>query len=68
MCPQEGFKWKGEGKQGIRGGAYWNEKTKESLRPDFHTPGHKPHWDYQNRAKPPERFRLNTDGTYEGKN
>ncbi len=45
-CPQEGFKWRGGGKQGSKGGAYFNGDTDESLRPDFHTPGHKPHWDY----------------------
>lgn len=33
-------------------GGYWNEETKESLRPDFHTPGHKPHWDYKIKNKP----------------
>lgn len=65
VCPQEGFKWKGSGKPGSRGGAYWNDETKESLRPHLDGIGHKPHWDYTPRKGP--KARLNTDGTWERK-
>ncbi len=66
-CPQEGFKWRGKGKPGSREGGYHNEETGESLRPDFHTPGHKHHWDYEVRGKPEDKARLNTDGSWEWK-
>jgi RHS repeat-associated protein len=65
-CP-EGFEWRGNGKQGSKQGGYFNDGTEESLRPDFHTPGHKPHWDYEARNKPETEARLNTDGTWEWK-
>lgn len=69
VCPQEGFEWRGPGKPGSKQGGYFNPKTRERLRPDFHTPGHKPHWDYET-SKPGGgkiEARLNTDGTWEWK-
>ncbi len=70
-CPQEGFAWRGDGKPGSREGGYSNrtpgDRAKgESLRPDFHTPVHEPHWDYV--APDGKRGRLYTDGTWEWKN
>ncbi len=66
VCPQEGFKWRGSGKPGSRGGGYFNDQTQESLRPDFHTEGHKKHWDYEN-CTHNGKARLYTDGTHEWK-
>jgi RHS repeat-associated protein len=63
-CPGEGFKWKGKGSSASGKGSWHNDKTKESLHPDFNYPGHKPHWDYEG---PDGQARLNTDGTWEWK-
>lgn len=64
-CPIKGFKWRGAGKPGSKEGGWYNDETKESLRPDLSHPGDvDPHWDYKG---PKGRARIYIDGDYEWK-
>ena len=61
QCPADGFEWRGDEK-----GAWHNPETKESLRAEFDSKYHPPHWDYTDR-KTEDRARIFLDNTYEWK-
>ncbi len=62
--PGEDWEWRGpDAPRGDRG-AWYNPKTKESLKPDLnHEPPVGPHWDYGTKGKPSYRWYPN--GTFE---
>ena len=62
----DGYEWKGKGKQGSKGGNYYNEQTGESLHPDLNHPeGIDPHWDYNYRGSRVKGWRIFRDGKIE---
>jgi RHS repeat-associated protein len=65
LPPGEGWEWRGPGPVGTGRGQWYNERTGESLRPDFNHPGPvRPHYDYQQRGNP-DGWRWYMDGTWE---
>ena len=63
--PGPGFEWKGTNPEpGSREGSWYNEQTKQTLRPDLdHPPGVEPHWDYK--APNGKTYRWYSDGRME---
>ncbi|MDE2166536.1 MAG: phage portal protein [Alphaproteobacteria bacterium] len=63
--PAPGFEWKGTNPEpGSREGSWYNDQTKQTLRPDLdHPTGIKPHWDY--RAPDGNWYRWYSDGRVE---
>jgi len=63
--PGPGFEWKGTNPEpGSREGSWYNDQTKQALRPDLdHPPGVEPHWDYK--APDGKTYRWYPDGHME---
>ena len=61
VSPGDNWVWRGG-----KNGAWWNNTTKESLRPALDDPNHGPHWDYQKRNGGPGG-RIYPGGSYEPK-
>lgn len=65
-APGSDWEWRGKGDPGFEKGAWYNSKTKESLKPDLeHSGPIGPHWDYV--APDKKQYRIYPDGRVESK-
>jgi RHS repeat-associated protein len=65
QSPGSKFKWVGKGEPGSEEGQWYDEETREYLRPDFKPSSHGPHYDY--RGADGAKYRLYPDGRIEAK-
>jgi RHS repeat-associated protein len=65
QSPGSKFKWVGKGEPGSEEGQWYDEETREYLRPDFKPSSHGPHYDY--RGADGSRWRIYPDGRIEAK-
>jgi RHS repeat-associated protein len=63
--PGSKFEWKGKGEPGSEEGSWFDEETREYLRPDFKPSSHGPHYDY--RGADGTEYRIYPDGRIEEK-
>jgi RHS repeat-associated protein len=63
--PGSKFDWKGNGPEGSEEGSWFDEETREYLRPHFDESSHGPHYDY--RGEDGTKYRIYPDGRIEPK-